>query len=178
MNRRALLALTFAATSAAATGLIPAAARADIPGTEPISAEAYRQGMLIGGSYNRQTSQTALTLSAAPKLRQFAQFDLAEQVAIAQVLLGSNDPAPMLAPLDSQHTAALNSLRGRTGRDFDLTYVQSQIIGHRELLQLCDNYLRSMSADPSLHPVAILSRPTLQSHLALLAELQTAIQQG
>lgn len=172
MNRRAVL--TMSGALGAATLL--AAAPRSFAGTPIVAADAFRHGMLIGGSFTRAASQVALRQAADMHVRQFAQFETGEQIALAQVLMNSNSPNPPLAPMDAQRTSALNSLRGRTGKDFDLTYVQAEIIGHRDLLQLCDNYLNTPTADPALHPVAILSRPTIQAHLTLLEELQHRLQ--
>jgi putative membrane protein len=50
-------------------------------------------------------------------------------------------------------------------------YVQGQIRGHRELLNLNSSYLRGGS-DPQLQSVAQMSVSVIQRHLAILSNLR------
>jgi putative membrane protein len=140
---------------------------------ESVDYESWRLGMLVGGSFTLQLSQAALKVSQNQRVRQFAAFEVAEQTAVAQVLMDTSDPNPPAPPLDQQHTAAVNSVRSRSGADFDVTYIQAQIVGHRELLQLTQNYLGAPLTDPVQRRSAILLRPVLMEHLALLASMQS-----
>ena len=56
-----------------------------------------------------------------------------------------------------------------TGGGFERMYVQGQIMGHRELLNLNSSYLRG---DPQLQSVAQMSVPIIQRHLAILSNLR------
>ena len=50
-----------------------------------------------------------------PKVRQFAQFEVNEQTAMAQVLTDVNNPPPV--PLDAQHAALLQQLQSLVRQD-------------------------------------------------------------
>ena len=65
----------------------------------------YRTQTLQVGTFSKETSQLAMVQATYPKVRQFAQFEMNEQTAMAQVLTDVNNPPPV--PLDAQHTALL-----------------------------------------------------------------------
>ncbi len=62
------------------------------------------------GAASEQTSQLALTRAMHPKVKKFAQFEINEQTAVAQVLAGALNPPP--APLDPARQAMLTRLEG------------------------------------------------------------------
>ena len=75
------------------------------------------------------------------------------------------------AMMDGQKQAMLKQLQGMSGAAFDRMYVQGQVTGHQELLQLHQALASSGStqADRILGTVAV---PAIKSHLAMLQGIQ------
>ena len=130
---------------------------------------------LTVGSLALQSSQLASQRATLAKVKQFAEFEIAEQLTLAQVL--ADTPAPPVTSLDSTHAAQLQALSSLPpGHSFDVQYVTLQLQGHHELLGIQNGFLQvqpSMSSD-AVH-IAMLARTTIQMHLVLLEELRQTI---
>ncbi len=130
------------------------------------------------GSLALQSSKLALQRATQPKVKEFAGFESAEQLTMAQVL--TDTPAPAVAPLDNAHAAQLQALsRLPPGHAFDAQYVALQLQGHTELLDVQNSFLQaqpSMSSD-SAH-IAMLARTTIQMHLTLLEDLRQLLNEA
>jgi len=124
---------------------------------------------LMGGTLAKQSSQVALERAQNPKVRQFAGFEIAEQTALAQVLTDTENPPPV--PLDAEHASVLNALKAHSGPAFDRAYIQSQILGHQELLAVQQGYLDNTNRRPDTQHIAVLARMSIQQHLVLLQEI-------
>ena len=177
MNRRsAVLAFSGGALAVFAPAVIHAAYAQSPANMLPRDLGQYRSATLMLGSLALQSSQLASQRATLDKVKQFAGFETAEQVAMAQVL--TDAPAPKVAELDSTRAAQLQTLtKLPTGRDFDEQYVTLQLQGHRELLDVQNGFLQaqpSMSSDV-VH-IAMLARTTIQMHLVLLEELRQMMQ--
>jgi putative membrane protein len=177
MNRRsAVLGFSGGALAAFAPTVMRAAYAQTPANMLPRDLGQYRSITLMLGSLALQSSQLASQRATLAKVKQFAGFETAEQVAMAQVL--TDAPAPKVAELDSTHAAQLQTLtKLPTGRDFDEQYVTLQLQGHRELLDVQNEFLQaqpSMSSDV-VH-IAMLARTTIQMHLVLLEELRQMMQ--
>jgi putative membrane protein len=135
----------------------------------------YRAMTLMIGSLALQSSQLATQRATLPKVKEFAGFEIAEQLTMAQIL--TDAPAPSVAPLDGTHAAQLQALNSLpSGHVFDAQYVTLQLQGHQELLSIQNNFLQaqpSMSSDV-VH-IAMLARTTIQMHLVLLGELRQMV---
>jgi putative membrane protein len=133
----------------------------------------YRAQTLQVGTFSKQTSQLALTQAMHPKVRQFAQFEVNEQIAMAQVLTDVNNPPPV--PLDAQHAALLQQLQAQSGKTFDAAYLQGQIVGHQQLLNVQQAFLNTTLTGNDDEHIAVLARVVIQMHLAMLQDLQTEL---
>jgi putative membrane protein len=133
----------------------------------------YRTQTLQVGTFSKETSQLATVQATHPKVRQFAQFEVNEQTAMAQVLTDVNNPPPV--PLDAQHTALLQQLQSLSGKTFDTDYIQAQIVGHQQLLNIQQIFLNSILTGNDAEHIAVLARVVIQMHLAMLQELQMEI---
>jgi len=169
MNRRyAITALSgvLATTAVLASGR----ARAE---TTPSTMSQYKTGTLQVGTFSLQTSELALTRATHPKVKEFAGFERNEQMAMAQVLTNMNNPTPV--PLNAQNTALLQQLQAKSGKAFDVAYVQGQIAGHQELMKIQQSFLDVIPTELADKDIAILARTVIQMHLTMLADLQTAL---
>ena len=138
----------------------------------------YRTMTLMVGSLALQSSQLASQRASLAKVKEFAEFEAAEQLTMAQVL--TDEPNPTPASLDSTHAALLQTLSSTPqGHAFDAQYVALQLQGHHELLDVQNDFLHaqpSMSSDVA--HIAMLARTTIQMHLTLLQELHQMVGQA
>jgi putative membrane protein len=133
----------------------------------------YRTETLRVGTFSKATSQLAAVRATHPKVLQFAQFEVLEQTAMAQVLTDVNNPPP--EPLDAQHAALLQQLQNESDKSFDTAYIQGQIVGHQQLLNIQQVFLNSTLTGNDNEHIAVLARVVIQMHLAMLQELQMEI---
>jgi putative membrane protein len=133
----------------------------------------YKTQTLQVGTFSKETSQLAVAQAIHPRVKQFAQFEVNEQTAMAQVLTDVNNPPPV--PLDAQHAALLQQLQSQSGKGFDIAYIQGQIVGHQQLLNIQQAFLNSILTGNDDEHIAVLARVVIQMHLTMLQDLQAEI---
>jgi putative membrane protein len=121
------------------------------------------------GSLALKSSQVAQGKARAPRVKEFADFEVAEQTTIAQIINETTGMAP--PPPDAKATAVMAKLNGASGKAFETAYVQAQTDGHQELLQIQERYL-SEGRDPHMRHVAMLARGQIKEHLKLLEDIR------
>ncbi|WP_264049948.1 DUF4142 domain-containing protein [Methylobacterium flocculans] len=131
-----------------------------------------------------ETSRIALKRAQNPKVKEFAQLEVAEQETIADVLKSMRDqsvPASgqVKAPsaevvqtnLDAKGKAMAEKLqKAEAGAAFDRDYVQGQIEGHNQLLEIQETYLKTGKDRENLN-VTKLMRGQIKEHLTLLQDM-------
>ena len=176
MNRRdALYTMTGLVAGTALLALPAGKALAQMPpaGAAKLTMAQYKAMTLLGGTFAKQSSQLALSQASSPKVREFAQFEVDEQIVVAQVLTNTNKPPPV--PLDQTHASMLQNLQGQSGHAFDMLYVRGQIAGHQELLTVQQGYLNAMPADMDMMHAAMFARMTIMMHLTMLHDLMATL---
>jgi putative membrane protein len=144
------------------------------PGTvRPLSATEHLAMTLMAGTLSKQSSQLAMTRAQHRDVQQFGGFEASEQTVFAQVLTRTDNPPPV--PLDAEHAAILANLESLSGPAFDRAYVQSQILGHQELLLIQQGYLENSSRTPEMQSVAVLARWSILQHQAMLRDIQQVV---
>ena len=142
------------------------------------------QQTLAGGTVALQTSEIALQKAQNPKVKEFAQFERDEQTTIAEVLRSLQEPAatasggaaraaataPELPPDKAKMMEQLQ--QAKAGAEFDRLYVQGQLQGHQELLQIQERYIQSNSKNRELTNTAKLARGHIKEHIARLQDIQ------
>ena len=104
---------------------------------------------LAVGSLSLMLSRIAKPMITFPPLKQFADFEIAEQQTVADVLKAiqtnaapkGSIPTPsdeeVMQSLDEAGKKAVQTLRNtKAGKDFDNEYVRQEIEGHRKLLAI------------------------------------------
>jgi len=146
----------------------------------------YVMQVLAGSTVSLQQSNFALSKAQNPRVKMFAEFEIAEQNNLTDIMHSFADPsatastttgaqqaastAPELAPEDS---AAMERLsRAQPGPGFDRDYVAMQIQAHQKLLAIQENYIKNASNNREALSVARLARGQIQEHLALLQDIQ------
>lgn len=189
MERRTLLTGLAAGASLAAgsaraqSAAPPTKADRPAPGTSD-AVRAHIRDTMAAGAQSLMVSRIAQGKLRHPMGRQFADFEAAEQDGIADVLKGRAMPgakpagamvpptdAEVEADLDADGRAAVARFRDMAaGPDFEKSYIQAQVDGHRRLLGIQDAYLR-VADDETETAIAKLARGRIQEHLVILGDI-------
>ena len=169
----------------AALATYPAIAQTQQSGMNSPESE-YMKKTLATGSLSLLTSQLALQKASHPQVKEFAQFEVAEQETMADVLnslksgqatgqMKTPSEAQVKQNLTSEAAQQLQKLQSAgAGAAFDAEYVQGQTEGHRLLLATQEEYLRA-GKDAGALNVAKLARTQIKEHLKLLADIEEAL---
>ena len=191
MNRRLLLAsiATMAASRVAAQSTQPAPAPAQtVAPPKPEGGLSGAQQKHINdtmavGSLSLMLSRNAQPKVKHPVLKQFVEFEIAEQETVADVLkairtkgpltgsIAAPSDADLMQNLDDQGKAAVEKLKNTpAGSQFDHDYHRYEVEGHRKLLDIQEVYLKAPDNLDETN-VAKLARGMIKEHLTLLGDL-------
>lgn len=121
------------------------------------------------GSLALKSSQIAQVKARTPRVKEFADFEVAEQTTIAEIVRDLSGLTP--PPPDAKAQAVLARLDAASGRAFETAYVTAQTDGHQELLQIQERYL-SEGRNAHMRHVAMLARGQIKEHLKLLDDIR------
>jgi putative membrane protein len=185
MNRRFVLAsiATFSAVPAFAQKLSPTAAA---PSAMTDARQKHIQQTTAYGSLSLLLSRMAKSKVSHPLLKQFVDFEIAEQETVGGILKAiqtnaapsgetpSPSDADLMQNLDDAGKASVEKLRAlKAGPEFDRDYIRYEIEGHRKLLDIQEVYLKSPDNLDQTN-VAKLARGMIKEHLVLLTEIDKA----
>jgi predicted outer membrane protein len=142
--------------------------------------------MLALSTVSLQQSNFAHSKAQNPRVKQFAEFEIAEQNLLTDIMHSFADPnatasttqgaqqsaatAPELPQKDAQAMERLS--KAEPGAAFDKDYVALQIEGHQQLLKLQESHLQQASGNREMANLAKLARGQIKEHLALLQDMQ------
>jgi predicted outer membrane protein len=151
----------------------------------------YIQQMLALSTVSLQQSNFAHSKAQNPRVKQFANFEIAEQNLLTDIMRSFADPnatasttegaqqsaatAPELPPSDAQAMERLS--KAQAGAAFDRDYVALQIEGHQRLLKLQESQLQQASGNREMANLAKLARGQITEHLTLLQDMQKELGQ-
>ncbi|MGO4524068.1 DUF4142 domain-containing protein [Microvirga sp. 2MCAF35] len=151
----------------------------------------YIEQMLKLSTVSLQQSNFAHSKAQDPRVKQFADFEIAEQNLLTDIMHSFADPnatasttrgaqqsaatAPELPQKDAQAMERLS--KAQAGAAFDKDYVALQIEGHQELLKLQENHLQQAAGNREMTNLAKLARGQIKEHLALLQDMQKQLGQ-
>jgi putative membrane protein len=195
MNRRLLLASiatlattrVLAQTNAPVPNGAPQAAPSVAPQPAPGLTSAQQKHIndtMAVGSLSLMLSRIAQAKANHLRLKQFVEFEIAEQETVADVLkaletnvaptgsIKAPTDAEVMQNLDAEGKAAVEKLRNlRAGAEFDREYIRYEVEGHRKLLDTQEAYLKSPDNLDETN-VAKLARGMIKEHLTLLADME------
>jgi putative membrane protein len=177
MDRRLVIAGLAAVTAAPAafaqgtSGGGTAGAATGSTGQMSQAEQKWIQQTMTTGMVALETSRIAQKKASDEDLKQFAKFEVDEQEGLAEVL---KSMMPSGAPAkDAKGEEMVQKLeQERAGAGFDKAYLQGQIQGHRELLQIQEAFLKSGGQNREATNVAKLARGRIQEHIELLESLE------
>jgi putative membrane protein len=185
MNRRLLLAsiATLSAGQAFAQKMSPTA---PAPSAMTDAAQKHIRDTMAYGSLSLLLSRMAKSKVTHPLLKQFVDFEIAEQETVGGILKAiqtnagpsgetpSPSDADLMQNLDDAGKASVEKLRAlKAGSEFDRDYIRYEIEGHRKLLDIQEVYLKSPDNLDQAN-VAKLARGMIKEHLVLLTEVDKA----
>jgi putative membrane protein len=147
----------------------------------------WMQQTMATGMVALETSKIALQKAQNADVKMFAKFESDEQQGLAEVLRSMQEPATAssgsaadttasagAAPqTDAKHREMVQKLQqASAGAAFDKEYLQGQLQGHRELLQIQDNFIKSGSRNREAVNVAKLARGRIQEHIELIQSIE------
>ncbi|PVE23222.1 hypothetical protein DC522_17225 [Microvirga sp. KLBC 81] len=199
MDRRALLLGGLAAAIAAAPALAQTSGSSSTmqPGASGGSST-NRMGGQMGqaemqhmqqtmqlGMVAMESSRIALNKARHEDLKRFANFEVQEQTTLAEVLRSMMDPGATAATgqagatmqgsmqMDASARDMMQKLQNQqAGAEFDKAYLEAQLQGHRDLLQVQERYLQSNSQNREHMNVAKMARGHIRGHIAMLETTQ------
>lgn len=151
-----------------AAGVPATAALAQMPALGDAERRHATDTLKVGG-LALASSQAAKGKVRTPRVDEFADFEIAEQTTIAQIIQEATGMAP--PPPDPADQAKLSAMSRMTGRAFEMGYVAMQIEGHQKLLGIQERYLAE-GRNPDFRHVAMLARGQIREHLKLLNDIR------
>ena len=126
--------------------------------------------------YEIQAAKVAQTKSKNPDVKAFAKMMVTDHTAM------SNQMKPLIAAagqqpatdLDQRRKGFLDNLNAAPAADFDKTYIDQQVAGHQEALDLMKGYA-DRGSDAGLKAAASQAIPKIQTHLDKAKEIQAKL---
>lgn len=138
-----------------------------------------------------ETSRAAMNKLRNEDLKRFANFEVQEQTTLSEVLRSMMEPAATAATgsaggqsnagmppmqMDASTRDMMQKMQNQqAGAEFDRMYLQAQLQGHRDLLQVQERYLQSNPQNREHMNVAKMARGHISEHIAMLEEMQKAM---
>jgi putative membrane protein len=129
-----------------------------------------------GDQFEIQSSQIALTQSANPDVRNFAQTLINDHTMLSSKLSAAAITAGLAAPvaiLSADQQQMINDLISAPTLNFDQMFLRDQILAHEMALALHSNFA-SVGDTSALRAVAASAVPIIQSHLNTATTLMIA----
>lgn len=163
-----------ASTTVEATG---SAASNGAYGPGLVTTPRFAEAAAISDMYEIASSRLALQHARSAAVKRYAQQMIDEHTQTTAKLklavdAGHLDQAPPKA-LDDRHAAMMEKLGKAEPDKFDALYLDQQTQSHREALGLMESYL-AHGDNPSFKVFAAETKPKVQKHLGMAAELDHA----
>jgi putative membrane protein len=199
MDRRALLgglaAALFVAPALAQTSGSSSTMQSGSSGSIPINRAGgqmsqadmqHMQQTMQLGMVALESSRIAMNKVRNDDLKQFANFEVQEQTTLSEVLRSMMDPSATAATgsassqsgqpamqMDASARDMMQKMQNQqAGAEFDKMYLEAQLQGHRDLLQVQERYLQSNPQNREHMNVAKMARGHIREHIAMLEEMQ------
>jgi putative membrane protein len=154
----------------ALAGASGAAMSADAERTPP-AASVFVNKATLDGMTEIEAAKVALAKSKDPEIRQFAERMVKDHGKAGAELETIAKAKGLKAPkqLDSERQAALDSLKAKSGQEFDHAYAEHMNMDHSKAIALFESAAKS--SDAQLASFAEKTLPTLREHKQLAQKL-------
>jgi putative membrane protein len=164
------------------TGAVPPAAppAATPAPTAAVPTDAQiAQIVLVANSADSASGVMAERKATAPDVKAFGRRMVTDHsalnkkaTALAKKLNLTPAPSDMSTDLQKKATDTMRDLEGKTGKDFDKAYIDSQVTYHQDLLNALDQQLIPNAQNPELKQLLQTARAGVQQHLNLAKQIQ------
>jgi putative membrane protein len=144
------------------------------------------------GMVAMESSRMAMNKIRNDDLKRFANFEVQEQTTLSEVLRSMMDPGATAATgsastqsgqsampamqMDASARDMMQKMQNQqAGPEFDKMYLEAQLQGHRDLLQVQERYLQSNPQNREHMNVAKMARGHIREHIAMLEEMQKTL---
>jgi predicted outer membrane protein len=163
MDRRN--ALTLLAIAIAAPTTARAAGEAPIGDAE----KEHAMHTLAVGSVSLETARVAEQKAENSWVKKFAQYEVAEQTTIAEILKSTGATAAKLT--DKQLEMIQKIKDAKAGARFDEEFLADQLAGHHELLNIQDSYIEKGKDEAAIN-LSKLARAQIKEHIDLIETIR------
>jgi putative membrane protein len=121
------------------------------------------------GSVALQTAEVAEKNATNAWVKKFAQYEVAEQKTIAEILkLMGAEPAKLT---EKQTEIIAKTKSASPGNAFDNDFLANQLDGHKELLKVQETYVEKGKDDAAVN-LSKLARAQIKEHIDLIETIQ------
>ena len=188
MNKPIWMLLFVMGTANAQEGANPGGLSPDTPGTEmaqPAPEGSNTQDKLfvrqaaVGGRAEVELGKIAQKKASTDSVRQFAQHMVDAHTKNSQQLMragrGLNPELPK--DLDPEHLRIRDELNKKSGKDFDVAYISSQLTDHQRTANLLQWHI-SYGQNQALKKYSIETLPVVMEHLEMAKEQYAMLTMG
>ena len=139
-----------------------------------------------------ESSRIAMSKIRNDDLKRFANFEVQEQTTLSEVLRSMMDPGATAATgsassqsgqpamqMDPSARDMMQKMQNQqAGAEFDKMYLEAQLQGHRDLLQVQERYLQSNPQNREHMNVAKMARGHIREHIAMLEDMQKTMRKA
>jgi putative membrane protein len=166
--------LTVAAQAQQAQPRTAPSPSAPSPSASAIATPEYIQSQARGDMFEIEAGKIAQQRAQSADIKDFGRMMIDDHTQLSsklqQAVQAGNVQTPVPKTLDVRHNQALDKLRNTSSSEFDQTYFQSQIAGHREMLALNQTYSQT-GDNAALKQFSTQAIPVIQKHLSTLQQL-------
>ncbi len=141
------------------------------------SAGQFAQDLLASGMFEIQSSGLAENKSTNDAIKKFAQKMIHDHTEanqkLKETLKQANLPEPKYG-MNAHQQDLVNYLVAENGQEFDRTYVEDQIKGHKQAVSLLETYAQG-GDNEALRKLASNLLPTIKEHLRLAEGLRGSV---
>lgn len=138
----------------------------------------FRMGVIGPATLSHLVSEMAVDRATNPAVKEFANFELREAIAILAVLKDLGTPTP---PMDAKAKATLAKIQSSQGAAFDKAYITAQLANHEFLRDLAQTYLGNSMGHTSMpekhgRHLATLALSTFKEHVVHCKNIKAELQ--
>jgi putative membrane protein len=147
----------------------------DSAAVSPTTAQGFANATAASDRFEIESSNLAATAGQSAAVKSFATkmvtAHTASSAKLKSAVAGLTPPVTINDALNPGQQQLLDSLKGKTGAEFDAAYAQAQVAAHQATLDMLDNYTASGDSQ-ALKDLARGMLPTVTAHLNMAKGLK------
>jgi putative membrane protein len=142
---------------------------------DPSDAE-FATKAAVGGMAEVELGKLALTKTANPKIKEFANMMVNDHGKANEELMtvAKTKNITLPAVVDDEHQKKMDELKQKTGTDFDKAYTDAMVDGHKKTLTLMQDEAKD-GKDADLKAFAAKTAPVVETHLNMINKIHDSI---